>query len=197
MTQSQFTGGQKNTLLMLFALPLSIATFALGFIFHDNSGILSLAWMLEASVLYFVFARLGNIKIFFSASLVFSIGIVEYIGLIDDLMTRDFLALSTSLVALTSLFASLAFLKNYTEPARKLYDILHLMTLIAIGLGIAQIIPQTGSGWSLLAMSLVLALIAPLYERYGQKVQEVSLNVMLGLFVLLFVLKFGGLRMDI
>ena len=102
----------KTTLLVLFALPLSLVTFALAFIFQESASVMSLAWMIESSILYMVYSRMQDRRILLFASVVFFIGICKYLLLVGDLYTRDYLALGTSLLAMISVFASLYVLRR-------------------------------------------------------------------------------------
>lgn len=102
----------KTTLLVLFALPLSLVTFALAFIFQESASVMSLAWMIESSILYMVYSRMQDRRILLFASVVFLIGICKYLLLIGGLHTRDYLALGTSLLAMISVFASLYVLRR-------------------------------------------------------------------------------------
>ncbi len=70
---------------MFFAVPLSLFTLALAFVFGDLPGMLSLAWILEATILYLVYARIGDVRIYFAACLVFLIGIIRQTILTNSL----------------------------------------------------------------------------------------------------------------
>ena len=53
----------KNILLILFALPLSLFTLSLAFVFGNVPGIMSLAWIIESSILYLVYTRMKDSRI--------------------------------------------------------------------------------------------------------------------------------------
>ena len=59
--QTQLT---KNTLLILFAVPLSLFTFALAFVFRDIPSVMSLAWVIESAILYLIAVRMRDSRIF-------------------------------------------------------------------------------------------------------------------------------------
>jgi hypothetical protein len=67
----------KNILLVLFAVPLSLFTFSLAFLFRDTPGVMSLAWILESTILYLVAIRMNDSKIFTGANFIFLIGVIK------------------------------------------------------------------------------------------------------------------------
>lgn len=73
---------EKNILLILLAIPLSLFTFSLAFLFREIPGIMSLAWVIEASVLYMVAEKMHERRIFLFASFLFAIGIMKEFTLI-------------------------------------------------------------------------------------------------------------------
>lgn len=75
----------KNILIVLFALPLSLFTFSLAFLFQDTPGVMSLAWVLESVILYMIATRMNDTRIFIGATLVFVIGIIKQVSLVYSL----------------------------------------------------------------------------------------------------------------
>ena len=50
------TAGSSLSLVLL-AIPLSLFTFAIAFLFRDIPGMMSLAWVVESVILYFVYGQ--------------------------------------------------------------------------------------------------------------------------------------------
>lgn len=82
----------KNTLVVLFAIPLSLFTFSIAFLFRDIPGMMSLAWILESSILYLVSIRMNDERIFTFAHGVFLVGIVKEFTLIGAITREDWLS---------------------------------------------------------------------------------------------------------
>lgn len=77
----------KNTILILFAIPLSLFTFALAFVFRDTPSVMSLAWVLESTILYFVATRMEDKRILSAAHIVLGLGLIKEISLINSFFT--------------------------------------------------------------------------------------------------------------
>ena len=87
----------------------------------------------------------------------------SFIGYID---TRDWFTLGILFVMLASVFSSLYILKNDFNKNRIIYDILHIIAVFCVGIGITQIIPSTGTGWSVFGISIFLAIVIPFYFEF-------------------------------
>jgi hypothetical protein len=185
---------QKTDLLVLFALPLSLFTLALAFVFGDLPGMMSLAWILESTILYLVYTRISDIRIYIAACLIFLIGIARQIILIDSLIQGDYLSLAILAIMMVAVCVSLYLLRSQKHHSRILYDILHIGAMCGIGYGISMIIPSTSHGWSLLGMSTLILILSGLYRSFGQLIHRQFLSVILVLFCLLFISRFDTLN---
>ncbi len=76
----------KNILIVLFALPLSLFTFSLAFLFRDIPGVMSLAWILESTILYLIAVRMNDTRIFSGATIVFVIGMIREVSLVENMV---------------------------------------------------------------------------------------------------------------
>jgi hypothetical protein len=189
---------QKTDLLVLFALPLSLFTLALAFVFGDLPGMMSLAWVLESTILYLVYTRLSDIRIYIAACLVFLIGIVRQVVLMDSLMQRDYISLAILAIMMVSVFVSLYLLRSDKHHSRILHDIIHIGAILGIGYGISRIVPVTTYGWSLLGISTFVLILANLYRSFGQLIHRQFLSVVFILFCFFFFSRFDGLdKIDI
>ncbi len=184
----------KIDLLVLFALPLSLFTLALAFVFWDLPGMMSLAWILESTILYLVYTRLGDLRIYIAACLVFLIGIVRQVVLIDSIFQRDYLTLAILAIAMVSVFASLYFIRSEKKPSRMFHDILHIFAILGIGYGVSRIIPSTSTGWSLLGISIFVLVLTNLYRSFGQLIHRQFSSVLFVLFCFVFLYRFDWLN---
>jgi hypothetical protein len=184
---------QKTDLLVLFALPLSLFTLALAFVFGDLPGMMSLAWILESTILYLVYTRLSDIRIYLAACLVFLIGIVRQVILVDSLMQRDYISLTILAIAMVSVFVSLYLIRSDKHHSRILHDLIHIGAVLGIGYGISRIVPVTTYGWSLLGISTFVLVLANLYRSFGQLVHRQFLSVVFILLCFFFFSRFDGL----
>lgn len=85
---------------------------------------------------------------------------------LGDIDTRDWFTLGILSIILVSVFSSLYIIRNDDSNNRITYDILHIIAVLCVGIGIAQIIPSTGTGWSLLGISIFLLIIIPVYFAF-------------------------------
>jgi Predicted membrane protein (DUF2339) len=184
---------QKTDLLVLFALPLSLFTLALAFVFGDLPGMMSLAWILESSILYLVYTRIADIRIFFAACLVFLIGILRQTILVDSISRWDYITLAILTIMMAAVFTSLYLLRSDRKPSRMIYDILHILSVLSIGYGVSRIIPVTSYGWSLLGISTFILVLTSLYRSLGQVIHRQFLNVIFVSFCFLFLSRFDWL----
>lgn len=175
--------------MVLFALPLSLFTLALAFVFSDRPGMMSLAWILESTILYLVYSY-GDIRIYFAACLVFFIGIVRQTVLIDSIHRGDYLALMILAIAMVSIFCSLYILRSEKKPSRIIYDVLHIVSILSIGYGISHIIPVTAYGWSLLGISTFILILTSLYRSFSQLIHRQFSSVLFVLFCFVYLYRF-------
>jgi hypothetical protein len=61
---------------------------------------MSLAWILESTILYLVYTRIADVRIFFAASLVFLIGIIRQFVLVGSLIQSDYISLLILIIAM-------------------------------------------------------------------------------------------------
>lgn len=187
---------KKNTLLVLFAVPLSLFTFALAFLFQDVPGMMSLAWIIESSILYMVAVRMQDARIFLFAHGVLLIGLIKEVTLISNMYMGDWMSFGLLIVMCIALFSSLALLRDETGEGRLPHDILHILAMLLIGAGMSQIIPSTGIGWSLFGPIFFLLGILVLYYRIGGRIHRIFSNFLLLGLCLLFLVRFDGLLKD-
>ncbi len=97
---------------------------------------MSLAWIMESSILYLVSVRMREVKIFIAASLVFFIGVIEQITVMLHIIQEDWFMFALLILMLISVFSSLVIIARGEQKLRTLYDILHIVSICIIGYGI-------------------------------------------------------------
>lgn len=186
----------KNILLILFTLPLSLFTFSLAFLFEDIPGMMSLAWIIESTILYLVYTRMRIVHIFTFATIVFLVGIMKETTLLSSIAKEDWQSFSILLVMFVSVFSSLFILKNEEGKDRVSYDILHIISILLIVYGMSRIILSTGSGWSIFGPALLLLVITPLYKIFWKTIHQFFLSILLWWLCLVFIGKFDSLNKE-
>lgn len=151
---------------------------------------MSLAWVLESTILYLVYTRISDVRIYFAACLVFLIGIIRQTILVDAIFQRDYLTLAILAIAMVSVFASLYILRSEKKPSRIFHDILHIFAILGIGYGVSRIIPITSYGWSLLGISTFVLILTSLYRSFGQLIHRQFSSVLFVLFCVVFLYRF-------
>ncbi len=192
--ESTFTQLTKNILLILFAVPVSLFTFALVFLFWDIPSIMSLAWVIEASILYLIAVRMHDSRIFAAAHIILFLGLTKEMTLIDSFFTWDWMSFWIILIMGTAIMSSLMILKDETSSSRRIYDALHIIAIIILWFGISEIVPSTSTGWNLLSMSIFVLLLSPIYRLYGSIWQHISLTIMYGIICVYFIGDFDYLK---
>ncbi|MBX9809370.1 hypothetical protein K2X92_03215, partial [Candidatus Gracilibacteria bacterium] len=119
--------------------------------------------------------------------------IIKMIIFLVYIYTRDWLTLGILCIMLVSVFSSLYILRNDTSKNRVIYDILHSIAVLCIGIGVAQIIPSTGTGWSLLGISIFLLIIIPVYFAFGKTIQKVFGSILFGFLCTFYIGEFDYL----
>lgn len=187
----------ENILLILFALPLSLFTFSLAFLFKGIPGMMSLAWIIESVILYLVYTRMHIVHIFTFATAVFCIWIIKETTLLSNISKEDWQSFSILLVMVASIFSSLYILKDKKNTIRISYDILHIISILLIASGMSRIIPTTWSGWSLFGPALFLLIISHIYNIFGNKIHQVFASIVLVVLCFSFLAKFESLNKDV
>ncbi len=184
----------KSTILVLFAIPLSLFTFSLAFIFKDVPSMMSLAWVIESAILYLVATRMQDNRIFLAWHLVLIIWLISESTLIATILPWSWLDFGILAVMCISIFSSLYILKGEKMERRVPYDILHIIAIIIISLGVSRIIPSTGTWWSIFGPAFFLVILSIVYGQIGKGIHHAFLNIFLAGLCLGFIARFDWLN---
>lgn len=67
---------------------------------------------------------------------------------------------------LAAIFASLIVLRSEKRDIRLPYDIIHMLSILAIGYGMSRVIPSTGHGWSIFGPAVLILILEYIYSIY-------------------------------
>lgn len=112
----------------------------------------------------------------------FIIGILKYGVFIESLQEKDFTQLIPLVAIFTSFILNLKFLEKTEESKRIAHDIVHTIAMIMVGIGVMNIIPHTGQGFSIFAISTVLVIVGSCYNLFASSVLKYVFVIVLGLF---------------
>ncbi len=153
-----------NIFYTFVGISISIFSLAVAFIFSGSPEIVSIVWLLEASLLYFFYRRTNNIKIFSFAIVIMIIGLTKILSFIDRLSTGDYFSLIPVIIIFASIVLSLKFLENEKRNLRTFHDLGHIVGIVLLIVMLLQIIPSH-SGYNTLALALFAIPLFMLYSH--------------------------------
>jgi len=133
------------------------------FLFSWHAEIISAAWLFEASILFFLYQRVKDEKIYGAGIVLFFIGIFSLFRLIPLTETWDYLSLISLSLIFGSFVANIKFLENLDNKTKTPHDILHVLWIIAIWSILIKIIPNLWQWWDMLAISLFILILWIIY----------------------------------
>lgn len=130
---------------------------------------------------------MNDTRIFTGATLVFIIGMIKEVSLVDGMIERDWLMFGILVLMLAAIFASLVVLRGEKRDMRVSYDIIHMLSVLAIGYGMSRVIPSTGHGWSIFGPAALILLLEYIYSIYGNKFHRIFTTFLFGFLCIGFV----------
>ncbi|EKE27332.1 MAG: hypothetical protein ACD_3C00223G0009 [uncultured bacterium (gcode 4)] len=172
----------KNAIYSYLWISISLFSLAILIIFATRPAVVASIWFFEATVLYFFFKRLKDIKIYFAACLLFAIWIIKYSAFIPTIDTGEFVSLIPIVFVGASLIINLYLLKDENDQSRIVHDILHIIGIIMVWIGVASIVPHTEQWYVFLALSIVFVIIGFFYNLFASSLLSYTLAITLWLF---------------
>lgn len=148
---------QKNTISTLFAIPLSLFSLAVAVTFSENALIVATVWILESTILAYFYGKNKNKFVITGSLILLAIGLIRITGFFDTIHARDWLSLVPLSIIGVSLFLGVRSILERDDTLAYIYDILHVLGMGALAVAFMQIIPHSTTGWSLVGISLILA----------------------------------------
>lgn len=167
---------ERSLIYGIFAIPISIFSLSVAVIFSDNPSIVSSVWIIESSIFAYMYGRSRHIMILAGSIILMLIGLIRLIPFFDSVNTWEWLALVPVAIIAVSLFIGVRSIGNRLHPIENAYDIGHIFGIVAVLGAITQIVPQSGTGWSLLGISLFLLITIYSYHT----IQSIILPIWLG-----------------
>lgn len=185
----------KNIIYSYVWITISIFTLSIALVFSNYDVIISSIWLFEATILFYFFNKTKEVKIFFAWLILFFIWIIKLWLLIDFVETKDFIFLIPFSLIAISFILNLEFLKNIEKSTKKIsHDLLHIIWLIILAILLLLIIPNTWLGWSLLWISIFIAISWVIYWYYNSKILKYFLVVLLASFSIYHIWDFDSIN---
>ena len=105
----------QNTFYTISAIGISLFSLAVAFVFSENKEIISIVWLLEASILFFLAEKTCSVKIAAWALVLFVIGITRIIPFIWEYISWDYGMLVALCIITASLLGNLYILFQNSE----------------------------------------------------------------------------------
>lgn len=188
---------EKNMIAGILALPLSLFSLAVAVTFSYSALIVSTVWILESTILAYFSGKTKNQYILVGSITLLAIGITRLIPFFDTVMPYDWLALVPISIIGVSLFLGVKWI-----PAREvlatgnLYDILHIFGIVMVGFAFMEIIPHTIIWWSLLGMSIFLAVSTWFYVYVESKIISLWAVCISACYFLYHLIRLDSLSFD-
>ncbi len=156
----------RNVVYSILGVSISLFSLAMVFVFSKHAEIISVTWLFEASILFFFYQRVNDIKIYAGAIVLFFIWILSLFSLIPIIESRDYLTLISIALIFGSLVANIKFLEWLDEKTIIWHDLLHLLWIIAIWGILLKIVPNLGQWWHILVISIFMVILWFIYLYY-------------------------------
>ncbi len=182
----------KNIVMNYLFISISLLTLSIALIFSNNPEIISTAWIFEASILFYFFTKTKENKIYILAMILFIIGTLLLSNL--SVARADYIFLIPFALIL---WAYILNLKNLdfleTSQSKVIHDVVHIVWMWILWSLLIQIIPSTGQWYSLVWISLFLAILAILYARFSSHILKLIIIFSLGILSLYHIVSFESI----
>lgn len=170
----------KNAVAVYIAASISLFTLAMALVFSEYPWIISAIWLFEATILFFVYNKIKEIKIFTAWIILFLIWLSKLGLLLDVVKVKDFVFLVPLIIIASSFVLNLRYLNFVKEWwVRTSHDLLHIVWVWIIGLLMLIIIPNTWMGWSILGVAAFISIISIIYAYYDSKNLKIFFVILL------------------
>ncbi|MDA9129017.1 DUF2339 domain-containing protein [Candidatus Gracilibacteria bacterium] len=165
----------QNIFYTISALGVSLFSLAVAFVFAENPEIISIVWILEASVLFFLAQKTSSQKIALAGLILFVIGAARLSFLMFNGLQGDYGMLVTAGIIFAVLIYNLVlFYKNDSKSQKVLpgefytvHDVVHIfLTMLVMYIG-HNVLGIRGDWYSLLYVSSWIAVLWVIYQNIG------------------------------
>ncbi len=172
----------KNNLYSYFAISIALFTLSVALIFEESNIIISIIWLIEASVLFFMYNKTSKQKIFYIALIIFFIWILKMFEYSLDIIRWNYY----SLISIFTITALLAFnIRNTTykqDITNKniFHDIIHILWIIWTIFLVKNVVDIE---WlNILLTSIIIAFMWWIYAYYGTNLIKIFYIIWIALF---------------
>jgi hypothetical protein len=163
--EQQLQTSGKNILYSFLGISLSLFSLSVAFVFSKHSEIVSAIWLFEASILFFLFQKTKNIKIYSAGVILMGIGIVKLISLVHVIQTKEFFTLIPLAIISGSFLFNIRSLSSEKRVLRLFHDAGHVLGMASIGGLLLIIIPSHQYGWAIFGIAITSSLLLFFYTR--------------------------------
>ncbi len=156
---------KNNIIYSLVGISISLFSLAIVFVFSKHSEIISAIWLFEATILFFLFRKLKEVKVYYAGIILLIIGLLKLSTLLGTIGKGEFLSLIPLSIILGSFFISLKFLDFEKREIRLAHDLGHIVGIGTIAFLLLNIIPNNHHGWSHFSISLLSVILAFFYSQ--------------------------------
>lgn len=155
-----------NTLLTMTGVSMSFLALSVVFLFASQPEIIGMIWLVQASVMFFMAQQTKSVPLYTMGLALFVLGMIKAISLIPLIHTYTLGTVIIIAVIVVTLAVNLWSVRRMdTLTQTWTHDIIHLGTMGVVMTLLYQIVPHTGTGLSLFAMSIGISLMCLLYSR--------------------------------
>lgn len=184
---------KKNTIFGYLGVSISLFSIAILIMFSDRPAIVASIWFFEATILFFFFSRIKDMKIFLGALVLFVVWLFRYGTFIWSLQTWVYEQLLPLAAIFTSFILNLKFLEKTEDETKLVHDILHFIAMIMVGIWVLKIVPHTWQGFSILALSVVFVIVGFCYNIFASKTLQYAFATVICIFYLHHISALGGI----
>ncbi len=164
----------QNIFYALSGIIVSLIAIATAFIFQDNSELVWILWLFEATLLFFFFYRNKSWKIYTAGFVLFVLGIIRIFGLLDEVSPWQYSMLGVLAIILVSLIGNIKFISPELLKKTDNYDILHAMfhfVVIVLFMSlILTIIPNNLYWFSVTGLAIFMWILSAVYGYLNSRV---------------------------
>lgn len=158
----------KNSIYSYLAIAISLFSLAITLIFSKSDATISTIWLFEATVLFYIFKRTSEFKIYIAAIIIFMLWVFDLWNLVNVVKKSDFVFLLPFAIIFSSFILNIKNLDSYKEQSvRFSHDTLHMLWMILLWIMLYEIIPSTWHGWSIFWISIFLFILNTIYSYYN------------------------------
>lgn len=205
----------QNIFYTITAIAISLFTLAIAFLFSQNAELVSIIWLLEANVLFFLSSRTKSSKIAFAAITIFVIGVIKFIDFIINVNTflersiqGDYHILMPLWIVAISLLINLIsiFQKDSKDDYLPdtfyiIHNIFHVIAMFVLITSSYRVFDFESSWITLLYFSTIITILGYIYQQFRSPALHIihlcAYSLLLFAHIILFASNLGTPNIDV